>query len=375
VSFKRRGQQLPGENFYVKVPHHWLRDWRLTGNAKAVLGYWIGHDEAYEVTMIQTLAEFNEGERALYAAIELLISLGYVERYQEHHGGGRGKGFGQVRYDLGPAAFEQQYVRNWGASDPKDHRPRRDGTKAPARAVGDVSAGPSASTFRGSTKRARTKGGTKKNNPSEEQPKEDQSNPPPGTEGAERTARNARGRSSAAPPRTDDSPSTSGSRSTASPTALALLAQLPRPWHEVAPWLRLRLGVKLDEYMAEPHGYGPQAIRRAVEAYAPNPVKVSDGRQNPDKVQHLTALTRAVKILAIDVAAGACRACGTEHDPDGCEPPAPVESSATLLHLVPGACIRCDSTEATPREDAAGAFVCDPCWEIVAAGGSIGEAA
>lgn len=214
------------------------------------------------------------------------------------------------------------------------------------------------------------------NNPSE-QPKKRTKTPRPGTAGAKGTARNTRGRSSAAPPREDDSPPTSGSRSTASPAALALLAQLPRPWHEVAPWLRLRLAAKLDEYMVEPHGYGPAAIRRAVEAYAPNPVKVSDGRQNPDKPQHLSALARAMKILAVDASAGACRVCGTEHDRDGCEPftTGPAESSATLLHLVPGACIGCDSTEATLREDAAGAFVCNPCWEIVAAGGSIGEAA
>jgi hypothetical protein len=176
--FKRRGQQLPGENFYVKVPHHWLRDWRLTGNAKAIMAYWLGHDEDYEVTLVQTLAEFNEGERAMYAAINLLVKLGYVERYQAHQGGGRGKGFGQIRYDLGPAAFEQQYVRNWGTSDPSDDRPRRDGTKAPAKAIGDVSAGPRATTFRGSTKRGPAKGGSKKNNPLEEQPLEDQ-NPTP----------------------------------------------------------------------------------------------------------------------------------------------------------------------------------------------------
>jgi hypothetical protein len=364
MSFKRRGQQLPGENFYVKVPHHWLRDWRLTGNAKAVLGYWLGHDESYEVTMVQTLAEFNEGERALYAAIELLMEIGYVVRYQDHQGGGRGKGFGQVRYDLGPAAFEQQYVRNWGTSDPQDTRPRRDGTSAPAKAIADVSAGPRASTFRGSTKRGPTKGRSKKNNPLEEQPLEDQ-NPHPAPLGAEVTAVTREGRTSAALPRGKRSSRTQPKQPPPAAEGLELLAQLPRPWRECEPWVRRRLAGDLGKALET---YGAPVIAAAIRRYAPDPGAVGDGQPDPGETRPLVALRRVLTLLAIDVRCGTCPTCGDEHrGACGGEVPA-ASTDAGLLVLEPGVCLICEGQDAPSRPDLPlQSSVCDGCWPGVQA--------
>lgn len=111
---------LPGENFFTSVPTHWLRDPRASRGLKAVLSYWQSHAIGYRVTIEQTIAEMAEGRDAIYASVKEAVDLGYLVRLQDR--GARGR-FGSTEYTLGPAAFEQQYVRNWGAQP--------DGTEGP----------------------------------------------------------------------------------------------------------------------------------------------------------------------------------------------------------------------------------------------------
>lgn len=111
---------LPGENFFTQVPTHWLRDPRASAGLKAVLSYWQSHAIGYRVTIEQTIAEMSEGRDAVYAYVREGIELGYLRKLQDR--GARGR-FGALEYTLGPAAYEQQYVRNWG--------PKGDGTEGP----------------------------------------------------------------------------------------------------------------------------------------------------------------------------------------------------------------------------------------------------
>lgn len=111
---------LPGENFFTQVPTHWLRDPRASAGLKAVLSYWQSHAIGYRVTIEQTIAEMAEGRDAIYATVREGIALGYLCKLQDR--GTRGR-FGAIEYTLGPAAYEQTYVRNWG--------PKPDGTEGP----------------------------------------------------------------------------------------------------------------------------------------------------------------------------------------------------------------------------------------------------
>jgi hypothetical protein len=102
---------LPGESFWSQVPTHWLRDPRLRGVDKAVLGYLQTHEVGYRVTMEQLIAEMYEGKDALYASVGRLVDLAYLVRAQPRTEQGK---FEAVDYTFGPAAFEATYVRNWG---------------------------------------------------------------------------------------------------------------------------------------------------------------------------------------------------------------------------------------------------------------------
>lgn len=150
---------LPGENFYTQVPNHWLRDHRLSGVAKALMGYWQSHEIGYRVSIEQTIAEFREGKDAIYAAVKLLRDTGYLVLMQDR--GERGK-FGSVEYTLGPAAFEQQYTRRWGT--------QADASVSPGyTASGFPGSGPA-----GSGSAASGGSDTKKNNPKKNNLEEEQ---------------------------------------------------------------------------------------------------------------------------------------------------------------------------------------------------------
>lgn len=71
---------VPPERDFDRIPRDYSRDPKISGMAKAVLYYLLGHRDGYRLTVKQMTAEFKEGEDAIYAAIKELIGAGYVRR-------------------------------------------------------------------------------------------------------------------------------------------------------------------------------------------------------------------------------------------------------------------------------------------------------
>jgi hypothetical protein len=106
-----RTSPLPGENFYTPTPQHWVRDHRMPALAFKILVFWNSHELGYEVGLAQTVAEVKEGRDAIYTAVGWLLRFDYLQYRQDRNAQGL---FGEAEYELGPAAFQQQYVRAWG---------------------------------------------------------------------------------------------------------------------------------------------------------------------------------------------------------------------------------------------------------------------
>ena len=106
---------LPGD-FYRNMPIFWFRDPRMTSRAKGRLAYLATHAEKYELTLTQMIAETAEGRDAVYADLAELVRLDYLIREQVKDSDSNR--YGEMRYRFGPAAYTQQYTRNWG-NDPK----------------------------------------------------------------------------------------------------------------------------------------------------------------------------------------------------------------------------------------------------------------
>lgn len=121
MSFTRT-VKLPGEGFYAQIPNHWIRDHRMPATAFKVLSFWNSHELGYTVGMQQTLAEIKEGRDAIYNAVRWLVDNHYLQRRQHRDGGG--KFVGEIEYELGPAAYEQDYIRAWGGADRKRMKPQ-----------------------------------------------------------------------------------------------------------------------------------------------------------------------------------------------------------------------------------------------------------
>lgn len=134
------------------------------------------------------------------------------------------------------------------------------------------------------------------------------------------------------------------------------------------------------------HGIAPAAVANAATAYATHPdvlaALASDGG-------HLEALRTVVRLVGVDVLAGACCECGHHHDPRhvspvcGCcartithtvtgEPPAEDPSAVAevlaAFGVTDGVCAACDTTsnvmtrtEGLPQPIP----VCDTCWETL----------
>lgn len=186
-----------------------------------------------------------------------------------------------------------------------------------------------------------------------EQPKRTK-NPRSGTVGAERTVRNARGRSSAATPRAARKSQTSSAPAT--PAAMSVLARLPKPWRDCEPWVRRLLAVRIDEALLRA---GPDSIVSAIERYAPEPVGVVlAGGSDRDAQRHLWAFSHVMRLLAGDLKAGGCPTCGADHNGFDCR-------RMPRLVLDPTQCLACDGPGATSRAELpmeSASFVCDDCW-------------
>lgn len=158
-----REELLPGEDFFTKVPTHWIRDYRLTGNALKVLTFWASHQVGYDVSLKQTVAETGVGRDAVYAAVKCLRELDYVRLRQGRGAGGK---MTEVEYTLGTAATTQTYERRWGA---QQSNPSDEGKTAGRTAYGFAGSGQAGSGRAGSGQPA-----PKKIRVKEDQLKEDQ---------------------------------------------------------------------------------------------------------------------------------------------------------------------------------------------------------
>lgn len=333
--------QLVGQ--FTVIPNHCLRDPRLSDRAKGRMAYLASHAVGYRVTIAQQIAETKDGRDSVYSGLKELIEFEYLVRRQER--GERGR-HGKVSYEWGPAASEQRYERAWGASPQV----------------------PTASGLAGSGGTGSGDGDTKNNNSLEPQPKEDQSKTKsPGTVGAERTVRNARGRTGAASPRVAPP-----SQPYPSSEAMAAFAKLPMPWRDAPGWVRNLLACRLDTAVVETRDHGtipltPAAVVEAVRAYAPHGPGL--GPVVGHTRQHLAALDEVIRKLAIDVHAG------TRSPETGLVDDETPRAPDARLIVEPGRCAACGSSEATSRDTPDGLFACDPCWELATSGGPIGEAA
>ncbi len=221
---------------------------------------------------------------------------------------------------------------------------------------------------------------------------EDQNHPsvPVGTE---RTARTARGRTSAAPPRVKkfhlskvrptgqaDDPLdgeawfwhglTPTKGAAPSPEAMRTLARLPRSWHDCPAWVRRELARRIDGAF---RAVRPDAIVYAVDRYAATGPAALDltGDAEVDGSRHIRALTAVLHQLVADARAGGCIACGHDHSDmldalagcaccDRTRPPA-----ADPGPLWPGVgCASCGSDVATLRSDLPiPVLACDACMD------------
>lgn len=200
--------------------------------------------------------------------------------------------------------------------------------------------------------RGATPHGVANNNP-REQPKGTGKTNTSSPSGDELTAVPRARRPSAAPPRARKTSPTPA----ASPNALGLLAQLPRPWRDGEPWVRRRLAAALDKALDT---YGPPALLAAILRYAPDPAAVVDDQPNPGQTRQLVALRRVVALLGKDVKAGTCAACGEEHPDRACGE----RNEPSGWSLTPGVCVMCDAPDAPARDLplAGAAYACDDCW-------------
>lgn len=101
----------PTSNFKI-TPNHWDRDPRMSLKAKGLLGYLATHSDGYKCTITQMVAETKEGQDAIYGALAELKRLRYLVFDHERDKLGRPVRGGS-RYRWGPAAYVQEYERNW----------------------------------------------------------------------------------------------------------------------------------------------------------------------------------------------------------------------------------------------------------------------
>ena len=108
---------LPADEFTI-IPNHWLRDPRLSLKAKGLIAYVASHQNGYELSIKQIVAETSDGKSAIYAGLKELVDLHYLTTNRARDDAGK---LGETDYRFGPAAYERQYARAWGISAGQDH--------------------------------------------------------------------------------------------------------------------------------------------------------------------------------------------------------------------------------------------------------------
>lgn len=77
------------DSAFTRVPNSWARDPKLTTKAKGLLLYFLSHEDGYQLSMPQVLAENADGRDALYKTIAELVERGYMRRDQKRGPGGK----------------------------------------------------------------------------------------------------------------------------------------------------------------------------------------------------------------------------------------------------------------------------------------------
>jgi hypothetical protein len=146
---------------FTRVPNAWARDPKLTTKAKGLLLYLLSHEDGYQLSLKQVIAENADGRDAIYKTLAELTERGYLRRDQRR--GERGK-VGEVDY----------YV----ADSPVNTASGVTASGEPGSGVDqgkqDVSAGGTASWFTGSGSAVSGKPAPKKRRVLEDQGLEDQ---------------------------------------------------------------------------------------------------------------------------------------------------------------------------------------------------------
>lgn len=82
---------------FTRVPNEWARDPKLTTKAKGLLTYLLSHQDGYQLSLKQVIAENADGRDAIYKTLGELVDHGYLSRDQRR--GERGK-VGEVDYHV-----------------------------------------------------------------------------------------------------------------------------------------------------------------------------------------------------------------------------------------------------------------------------------
>lgn len=85
---------------FTRVPNEWARDPKLSTKAKGLLLYLLSHQDGYQLTVQQAIAENADGRDSIYKTLGELVECGYLRRDQRR--GERGK-VGEVDYYVADA--------------------------------------------------------------------------------------------------------------------------------------------------------------------------------------------------------------------------------------------------------------------------------
>lgn len=93
---------LSFEQGFTRIPNTWLRDDRLGYRAKGLLAYLLSHEVGYTITLGQIARESNDGRHAIRAAIDELVSNGYLQTRRTHDERGWNAGLAWLLQDPNP---------------------------------------------------------------------------------------------------------------------------------------------------------------------------------------------------------------------------------------------------------------------------------
>jgi hypothetical protein len=111
---------------FTRIPNAWARDPKLTTKAKGLLTYLLSHQDGYQLSLKQVIAENADGRDAIYKALAELAEHGYIRRDQRRKPGGM---VGEVDYHVtdAPVTTASGFTAS-GESGSGDDQGKRDET-------------------------------------------------------------------------------------------------------------------------------------------------------------------------------------------------------------------------------------------------------